>query len=263
MSVDKESHIPLYEQLALDIRAQIDSGKYPAGSKLPSQRELSDEYGVSMVTVRQAISQLESDGILITKQGKGTFVAGDKVCQALGGLRSLSEVLIASGYQPSVSVDSFTMRPAPEYVSRDLQLEPGAMVLEVRRRHLVNEEPLAYAVIYLPESIAATLTREDLQRHPIYTIYEQTLGIRLGTATQRIRAVAATSSIAEALGIPEGTPTLSAQWVTRDSRGVPVEWINIFYRADMYEFVIEVHRNGIGHPPTLTPTSSKLGKREG
>ena len=167
-------------------------------------------------------------------------------------------MLLASGFSPVVEVEGFAWTVAPEPVSRDLHLPAGSTVLEIRRRHLLESKPLAYAVIYVPETIGRSLTQEEVQRLPIYTIYEQRLGIRLGRATQHIRAVGASQSVADALGTCVGTPTLSAQWVTTDITGVPVEWINIFYRADLYKFVIGGQRNGAGDPPILTTTYSEL-----
>ena len=257
MAVDKDSPVPLYEQIYLTLRDKIESGQYLPGSRLPSQKELADEHGVSMVTLRQAVEQLEAEGLIMTKQGKGTFVVDSKVVQSLGKLRSLTEVLLTSGFSPSVEVDVFGFRPAPDTVAKELHLPPGSNVLEIRRRHLVENEPLAYAIIYLPESIGSCMTREDVQQFPIYTIYEQKLKIRLGRAAQSIRAVGANRSVAQALGIPLGTPTLSAQWVTSDTTGVPVEWINIFYRADLYKFVVEVERNGWGELPIVAATFSQ------
>lgn len=252
MAVDKNSPIPLYQQVALAMKEKIDSGEYRQGLRLPPQRELAEEHGVSMVTLRQAVVQLESEGVIVAKQGKGTFVASGNVSQSLGKLRSLSEVLQASGFAPSVEIDSFEFRTAPDSVARDLKLPLESRVMEICRRHLVDGTPLAYAVIYVPESISRSLTREAVQRFPIYTIYEEQLGIQLGQAIQHIRAVGASERVAKALDILVGTPTLSAQWVARNTEGTPVEWIHIFYRADFYEFVIEVHRNGLGDPTVLT-----------
>ncbi|MEW6309112.1 MAG: GntR family transcriptional regulator [Bacillota bacterium] len=244
MSICKAGPIPLYEQLADSLRARVESGEYPPGYRLPSQKELADEFSISVITVRQAVSQLEDAGLLVRKQGKGTFVRDGQVTHSLRGLQSLTEVLEASGLRPEVVIDEFAIGMPPDHVRDELHLGPDDKVLAVKRRHLVEDEAIACALIYIPERIAAFLTRDDLERYPVYTLYEQKLGIRLGSAKQRIRAVSASRPVARSLGIREGDPTLHAEWVARDEQGQPVEKISFFYRADKYEFVAEVQRSG-------------------
>lgn len=147
--LNRESPTALYMQIADLLRSDIDSGSFATDSKLPGENELTHRFGVSRVTVRQAIAQLLAEGYVVSKQGKGTFVSRQKFLHDLKPMRGFYDALIAQGVEPKTKLLEF----GPASASESLRQAFGATdadCFQLRRLYLVDDEPIALVVSTLP-----------------------------------------------------------------------------------------------------------------
>ena len=233
---------PLYLQVAHEMRAGIRSGEILVGSSIGSQTDLMQKYDVSRVTLRHAIRMLEREGLLVTHQGKGSYVTSTGVSQELGNLLSLAEIVEAQGLTHEVRIADYTWVMPPEPVASFFRLPSESPVLRIKRQHIVSGLPIALAVIYVPPEIGVGLTRPDLEKNSLYTLMETKLGVRLGQAVQWIRAERAEGQIATLLDVSSGWPLLVAERQTCDEGGRPIEHITFSYRSDCYQFTVTLQR---------------------
>lgn len=242
MSVSRDSPIALYLQIANLLKQEILSKKIKPGENIGSQRELEERFHVSKITIRKAIEILEKEGLVITSQGKGTFVKPEKVEQTLNQLQSLSDIIKSSGYSPQVKIKKLEMVSIPTSFEQDGKQVIDPYSLYIERLHTVEDLPIAFAQIYIPYNLGEKLTKYELENHTIYELFEQKLGITLGEAIQSIEACPANEALGKALDVSEGTPLLKSERLTYSTENKLVEKITFYYRFDEYAFKIKLNR---------------------
>jgi GntR family transcriptional regulator len=245
MTVDRDLPVPLYEQVADELRRSITSGALAPGAALPPESTLIATFAVSRVTARKALDILVDDGLIVRKQGKGSFVAPPKIQQDLHSLRGFAEVMAERGQAQTMEVQEFGMVPADHRVSRALGVGIDDHVLRINRRHLLSGEPIAFAVIYLPARLGTLLTFDDVSATPIYTLLEHKAQVEIKRATQVVRAIPADPLISRYLGVRRLSPVMMIERVTYSTTEQPVEFILFWYRGDRYELAIELFRDPI------------------
>ncbi len=227
---------PLYLQLARSLREHISSGGIGPGSALPSERDLSEMAGMSRVTVRKGIEQLIEEGVVVRKQGSGTFVA--RRIEAPGAkLSSFSDDTRSRGEDPGVVWIYKSYAQPTEEEATALGVATTARVARLGRVRLAGGEPLAieHAVIpatFMPdlESLGDSLY-QALEKH----------GFRPVSGTQRVRASLATPTEAGILCVEQNSEVLRIERQTRIPDGRIVEFTRSVYRGDRYEFVTELN----------------------
>ena len=242
MRIERDSTVPLYQQLAGTLRHQIESGKLKPGTMLPPESALTRKFQVSRITARQALDLLTEDGLIVRKQGKGTFVCLPTIRQDLRSLEGFAELMATQGAQQVMQVIAFDVVPADHQVAQSLKLSPGEQVLRIKRRHLLKGNAIAYASIFLPICLGQSLTLHQVSTTPIYTLLTQNAHVEIKRASQIVRAVSADQDAAAMLKLPRGAPVLMIERVTYSSTDKPVEYILFFFRGDSYELVAELHR---------------------
>lgn len=216
----------LYHRIQGDISESIASGEYPPGERIPSETALAERYGVTRMTVRQAISGLISKGLVTRKQGSGTYVLrARQPARALNQLTGFTDDMTAQGYKPTSRQLSNAEVEAPEAVQDALELNAGAHVIRLERVRILDETPWALHLVWLPLWLAPELVRRDMANVSLYQILEEEFGVRLSSASQRISAVRATAHHAEFLNVEEGSPLLHTEKLTRDENNQPVEFV--------------------------------------
>jgi GntR family transcriptional regulator len=233
-----------YQEIAAELRARAVAA--PAGSLLPSEAELSAEFGASRVTIRRALELVREEGLIAARQGFGWFVATEPVRQRLEHLGTIEDQLHDSGRHGERRVIEFAFETPPERVGRVLGVD---QVLRVKRVNLADGEPFAVVTVWCPAELGASLSREDVERRPFYELLDQPLR----GATQTIGADAATAPDAQLLGVPIGAPLLRCQRVTTDTAGRPVLLSEHLFPAHRTEFVVEL--------PLAEPSTSPAGLR--
>ncbi len=235
VSVDRNSPVPLYFQVAQQIEASILDGTLSPGSRLETEVSLADRCGLSRPTVRQAIQHLVDKGLLVRKRGVGTQVVQAQVRRTIE-LTSLYDDLLAAGRSPGTRVLELGTVPATAEVAGQLGVAPGADVIRVRRLRLTDGEPLALLTNHLPPGIVS-LTPGHLEAHGLYETL-RAAGVNLRIANQTIGARGATSAEAALLDEWRGAPLLTMTRTAFDDKGRAIEYGSHVYRADRYAFTL-------------------------
>ena len=211
------------------------------GTKLPAETALAREFGVSRVTVRQALAALERERLIRREKGRGTFVA-QRVTRPTPKpkLTGFMEDLIAAGAPTRVKLLRRVVVPATREVAAQLRVQPGEKVLHVERLRYVEERPLSYLHSYLPLDIAQKLSAEDLEAAPIITLLHQRHRVPIVEAEQVIEAAVADVQAAELLEVPVGAPLLQIERSYMSRKGRPIYYVHSFYRADRYRYTVKL-----------------------
>ena len=240
-----DSDIPLYSQLVSIIKRNISAGTLAPGALLPSEAELCRTFDVSRSTVRQAIGELGSEGLVVRKQGRGTFVAEPKMRRRTENVYSFTSEINALGMTPSSTILEFeVMAPPPDIVTM-LELESASVkVYRFSRIRNVNGQPLILETSFYPTYIYPKLTRELLETHSFYSLlYEE--GIVPFSAVDSYEAVLLGRREAELLGCRPGSCAFSVQRRTRTERGVVYEFTQSLIRADRVSLDVYLHKDGV------------------
>lgn len=236
MQLQRQAPDPLYLQIKDGLIAAIRAGDFAPNARLPSERELSEQYAVSRMTVRQALLSLVRDGVIYTRVGKGTFVADPKIDQQLRTLTGFSQDVQARGEHPSSRViEARVVGAAPE-VAAALRMTPQGEVIRLARLRLSDDLPLAVETAHLPFARFPGLLTHDFGKESLYAVLEHNFGLALTQAEQVLEAVVAD---AEEMALLELTPpaaVMRMQRLTVDSDGEPVEFVLSSYRGDRYKF---------------------------
>lgn len=239
--LNKQSAVPLYIQLKRLLEHQVFDGSLPPHSRVPSERELSEQYAISRMTARQALAELIQEGRLYTSAGKGTFVAEPKIQQSLQALTSFSEEMRARGLQPSTRLLRREQQPASSTVANRLRLTEGAPIICIERLRLADAEPMALETACLSLASGERLLQLDLDGS-LYDVLQQQFGLVPAEAVQEFEAALAQPRERTLLHLTEGSPVLKLKRTTFDSQGRPFEYVQSVYRSDRYRFVARLTR---------------------
>lgn len=216
---------PRYRAIAADLAARIRSGAYPAGAALPGQRELSASYGVTLMTLRQALRQLTDEGLVVQQPGRGTFVAPPQLAYQLDTLRSLVEDLHRQGIDVRTTVVGCVLRRAPASVAElfDATVRDAA-ALRLERVRAVRGRPAVHQVSWVPQPFAADLRGVDFVTTSLYAALADT-GVAVARAAESIRPGVLGAAGGRQLGAPPGAPVFVSHRVTHtlDGRVVVVD----------------------------------------
>lgn len=234
--------VPLYNQLKELLRAQILDGTYPPESRMPSESELGDQFHVSRITVRQALGDLQKEGLIFKIHGKGTYVAKPKAFQNVSKLQGLSESLSQLGYEVINQLISVKFIKADVRIAERLQLSEGNKIAEIKRVRLINRAPVSLEISYLPQDIGEKLQKADLITRDIFLILENDLQLSLGHADLAIDAVLADNELTKALNVEEGSPIMRIERLTHTTDGKPIDFEFLYYRGDAFQYRFRIDR---------------------
>jgi GntR family transcriptional regulator len=247
--------LPLYYKVREAVRGRIEGGEWRPGDLIPPESKLLKTFGVSRATIRQALLDLVREGLLVRKQGRGTFVATRKIAEPLPRLVSFSEEMQREGLVPSTRSIKVEVAQPPRRVADALRVSPEHMVLRLERVRCADGQPIVLLVSYVPQALGID-PHEDFSGS-LYALLEGKYGIELGEALQVIEAGAADKYVAGQLDIREGDPILILRrgLFARDES--PVEYVEGFYPADRYRYTIRLERQPPGERPMAgTPSGA-------
>ncbi|WP_144114145.1 GntR family transcriptional regulator [Paraburkholderia sp. BCC1886] len=234
--------LPLYAQITETLRTRILDGTYAPHSQMPSEYELCAMFDVSRITVRQALGDLQKEGLLFKLHGKGTFVSKPKAFQNVSSLQGFAEAMSSMGYEIVNRLRSFKFVEAERQVAARLNVEEGTTVTEIHRVRLLNREPVSLELTWLPESVGRRLANADLATRDIFLILENDCGIALGHADVAIDAILADHDIADALRVEEGSPIMRIDRLTHDADGAPLDYEHLYVRGDALQYRLRIDR---------------------
>lgn len=243
MVLDEKSPLSLYYQIKNIILDNIKNKVWETNSRIPTERELCNIYKVSRITVRQALKELENEGYLYRKQGKGTFVTGQHFVQRLTQFYSFSEEIKKMGSVPSTRILSYQVLPAGPGIAEKLQIAEGDPVYEIRRLRLADEEPFALELSYVVQKHNRNLTQEAVRANGLYNALRETKGLVPNEAVETFEAVNTNADEAEALQVNKRTAALHLERVA-SADGMPVEYCISVIRSDKYKYTVHLGKSG-------------------
>ncbi len=235
---------PLYHQVYVVLRDKIQHGEYPADQPLPGEHQLAEEFGISRVTLRHTLKNLEVDGYVVRKRGVGTFPLARPADLPdrynIGGMLEPGRFHDAPAKVRTLSVRRID---CPAHIAKLLDSDDD--VLRLQRLRSVNGNPFTVLTVYLPISIAQQLDRAKLRKKAALVVLEQA-GFVLARADQSITAVAADDSAAQLLKVPVGAPliAMSALFTGKDEESLAV--LEGLFRPELYEYQTAALREGNG-----------------
>ncbi|MGD8526740.1 MAG: GntR family transcriptional regulator [Thioalkalispiraceae bacterium] len=241
-TVRNESAQPLYAQIKDIIKQRILDGEYAVHERLPSESEMMKVFGVSRITVRQALRDLHSEGLVFSVQGKGTFVSRPKAVQDIQNLKGFGEAMNPQGYETSTRVVGVQEVRASGDVADALNLNRNSNVIELTRIRYLNREPISLDNSFLPVEIGKELLGRDLTQD-VFPMLENDIGIPLGHADLKIEAITAGETLAQHLNVENGSAILRIQRLVFSEEGKPIDFEYLSYRGDAFQYQVRVERN--------------------
>ncbi|OMC85402.1 GntR family transcriptional regulator [Viridibacillus sp. FSL H8-0123] len=239
--LDKNSPVPMYIQIEEFLKGKIFEEEYKIGENIPSEREFSEQLGVSRMTVRHAITNLVNSGLLYREKGRGTYVANPKLEQPLSGLTSFTEDMRSRGYEPSNKLIRFEKIIPPIDIAKALQMKMGDEVFSVVRIRNADQLPMAIERTYIPVEIIPDLDK-SMVLGSLYSLIEERHHQKIGHASQLMEAALVTKEDSKLLNIEQPSAVLIIERKSYLSTGIPFELVRSTYRADRYKFISEIQR---------------------
>lgn len=233
--VDPDAAAPLFSQIRDLLRTRILEGSLSEGEKLPSEGSMEKQFGVSRITVRQALAQLHAEGLIEKINGKGSFVKRVAPAPVAGTFSGYYEVMRHRGYRVIGTVSPVKHLPAPESVAAALRIPPQSPIASVTITRMIDDEPNAYQTCYASAGLITELTGQDLSTNDLSTVLMR-LGYQIICSDIECSAVAADAASAKRLGVSRGSPLLRLRVVTRDQQDVPLMYNEFFARGDRYSY---------------------------
>lgn len=235
--INSENPIPLHIQLRRLIEKKINQGVFK--EKIPSERELMEEYNVSRSTVREAISQLVVDGIVEKRHGKGTFIARKPIHYWLGNLISTTESIENMGMRPGAKLIAHGIVTVPEKIKTAINLSEAYLI---KRLRYANDIPIAIETQYYPPEIGLKLSELDIGSGTLYDLLENELNIKLHDADEVITSQTLSKDDAKLLNLSEKNNTLHLERFVYDINAKLIEYCIADYHPNMYSFHFKSQR---------------------
>lgn len=242
---------PLYHQVYVALRNKIQQGDYPPERPLPGEHQLAEEYGVSRVTIRHTLKNLEIDGFVARKRGIGTFPLAQRV--DLPDRYNISGMLEPGKFRDApAKVKTLSMRQVecPPHIA--IQFGSEAPVMRLQRLRSVKREPFTILTVYLPLTIAEQLSKAQLRKDPALLVMERN-GYLMMRADQSITAIAADDVSAPLLKAPVGAPLIAMSALFSGKDDEPLAVLEGLFRPELYEYQTSAIREGSGSNSRWVP----------
>jgi GntR family transcriptional regulator len=240
----RRNNVPLYFQLEQIIKSKILMGEFLPGEQIPTEKELCETYQVSTITARQAVLNLVNEGLIVRRQGKGSFIKeGLKDIKNIRTLQLRGDIndIIPEGLETQkVKVLDIRKVFSPKKVANLLNIEEGQEVIQVRRTRSDHGIPVSYIKNYIPLEIGEKIKKQDLCLYPMMGILRNRLKIPLTGGIQYVEAIIADYDIASALSISISSPVLYLETIIFARQKKPVEFVQTFYRPDQFRYSVKL-----------------------
>lgn len=246
--LDKNTPVPLYFQLEKLIVEEIENGAYPVGSMIPTEKELSQIFGISRTTVRQAIADLVRKEKLYRIKSKGTFVARPKISQGfIQSIQSFDEDVRSGGRSPSTQVlalRALELKEAdlPREVAAQMGVIPGERVIYLYRRRCADGEPIVRVETYLPYEVCGFTLEHDFTKESLYQVLSEREETDVTHITRVCEARVATAEDVSVLNMKRGRPIHYFVSMGRNREGQLIEYSIARYRGDQSRFCVELNK---------------------
>jgi GntR family transcriptional regulator len=236
--------VPRYHRIAEALRERIRVGELPSGARLDNQRQLAKSFGVTLMTLRQALELLEREHLITRRHGLGTFVAAPSIDYDILQLRRFAGDLSAKGEHVATRLLGMRFAAADRRVAEALRLAGRPRVLVLERLRLVDEHPMSLQRSFLPSPLGDEVIRADLALTPLHQVLEFKLGVVITRASETVSAVRLGRREARDLGCRAGEPAFESERVSYDAGGAPVVFDRAFIPGDRFRITRELHYEG-------------------
>jgi GntR family transcriptional regulator len=241
--LNKDLPMPLYHQLYNVLKAEIESAKWRPEERLPSEQEIAERFGVSKITVRQALQELAQLGCIRREQGRGTFVTWHKFQKGPRTLTSFTEEMRRHNLVATSRVLAQFIAEADVRVAEALRLPAKSRVLILKRLRLADGEPLVVQIAHIPAALAPGLLLAD--GISLYEVLLARYHLHPVQAREIYTVALADSSTAQLLEIPVGSPVFRVERVAVTLNERPFEYVQMTVRGDRYSIVLDLVKNTV------------------
>ena len=239
-TVNKDLPIPLYHQVKDLLLDAIEAGQWSSDQQLPNESKLAELFGVSKITIRQALQELSDLGYIRREQGRGTFVSKPKFGQGPRELMSFTEEMGRHHLTASSHVLEKRVTQADLAVAEHLQLRLNAEVLVLKRLRLADGEPMGIQTAHIPVDLAPGLSEESFENVSLYELLQNRYGLQAARSREQYSAMSADGESAVLLGIAASAAVFAAERVTFTKNGTPFEFTKSVMRGDRYSIVLNL-----------------------
>ena len=242
--LDYASTTPLYIQLSSVIRSKISSGMLKVGDALPTELMLCKDLNISRSTLRMALNQLEHEGRIVRRRGKGTFICEPKLYRNLNNLYNFSNEMISLGMSPSSDVIRFEIGKPNPIVAEHLHVPETESIYKITRLRKANDRPLMLETAYIPVKFCANLTREALN-DSLYAMISEYTGLQPAKAIEVYECIALKERDAKILQCKAGEPSFRIQRTSYDTDGNIFEYAILLSPGDRHSYEITLKRDTV------------------
>ena len=235
------TRVPRYHQIAQALRDRICTGDIEPGARLDNQRRLAQEFGVTLMTLRQALDVLEREGLITRRHGLGTFVARPSVDYDILNFQAFAGDLSAHGEDVSTRFVRSHFGAADRLAARELHLDPGSRVFALERLRLVDGRPTSFQISHLPAALGEEVARADLAVTPLRQVLSFKLGIEIAAARETVSAETLPARAARELGCAPGVPCFRSDRVSADADARPIVYDRVFIPGDRFRITRQLH----------------------
>lgn len=236
-----KTRVPRYHQIAQALRDRIRAGRAAPGERLDNQRSLARDFGVTLMTLRQALEVLERDGLITRRHGLGTFVASPSVDYDILHFRAFAGDLTAVGEDVTTRFLRAQFARADRGAARELGLGPGARVFVLERLRLVDGHPTSFQASHLPAALGVEVAKADLAVTPLHHVLAFKVGIEITGARETVSAETLPARAARELGCAPGVPCFRSDRVSTDAESRPVVYDRVFIPGDRFRITRQLH----------------------
>ena len=234
-----QAALPLYQQIADELRQNIQNAVFKVGDRLPPETELSQQFGVNRHTLRRAIELLRHEGTVRVEQGRGTFVIAAPITVAIGKRVRFNESLKAQSVEPQWLILQVAKLPADARIAQSLNIASAATVVLYERVSLADQAPLSLARSYFPEALFPNLVAHCRAYHSISALFQTEYCCDHIRHSTRLSAHLPSSQDARILRMPTTTPVLLSESVNVDQQARVIEYGVTQFRGDRMELFIQ------------------------
>lgn len=227
----------VYKEVKKDLSDKITTGIYKPGDRIPSERNLSEVYGISRMTLRQALNALEKDGLIRREKGRGTFVTSKDLFQE--NLRSFTHTLIARQIEPSSKIIEVSKVLHLKQISQLLQINQGEAYYKIKRLRCGDGVPMGLETVYIPVIRVPDIDQYDLTQS-FYGILENYYGYEMTRSACEIEACLANSVLATQMVAKKNSALLKVSGVTYSQGDQPLFYEESYYRSELYKYHVDI-----------------------
>ena len=259
----QRAELPLYVQVRESLREALERGDFESG-RLPTEAALQERYAVSAITVRRALKDLQDEGLIYRKRGRGTFARHRRVVQELNSISSWAEAVEQRGFRHQSEVLAVAFEPATPALGALLEIDPEDTVVRLLRRRFVEDTPVTLMTNYLLADLVPGIETHIHHEASLYRILEGRYRLTLSVAQETVSARSASRREAELLEVRPRSALLEIERVSYSGDGRPIEFVKSVSRSDIYRYQVSLVGRSIA-PHTLGNTArvEREARREG